>query len=135
MAGTFGYELDPSELTEEEKDAVREQVARFKQYAALIQQGDYYRLSTPFTDKVTAWAIHARDRSESLVSVVHFPIRGIAGNAPTRYLRVGGLDPEAQYVVGDTGLTLSGAMLGEVGFPLPVPQFDYQSLQYYLKRV
>ncbi|MBR1826267.1 MAG: alpha-galactosidase [Clostridia bacterium] len=135
MAGTFGYELDPSELTEEEKAAVREQIARFKQYATLIQQGDYYRLSSPFTDKVTAWAIHARDRSESLVSVVYFPIRGIAGNAPTRYLRVGGLDPDALYVVGDTGLTLSGSMLGEVGFPLPVPQFDYQSLQYYLKRV
>ena len=135
MAGTFGYELDPSELTEEEKAAVREQIARFKQYAALIQQGDYYRLSSPFIDKVTAWAIHAKDRSESLVSVVYFPIRGIAGNAPTRYLRVGGLDPDALYVVGDTGLTLSGSMLGEVGFPLPVPQFDYQSLQYYLKRV
>ena len=45
MAGTFGYELDITRLSQEEKDMVKIQVEEFKKYYSLIQQGDYYRLT------------------------------------------------------------------------------------------
>ena len=47
MAGTFGYELDITKLTEEEKEQVRKQICRFKKYYDLIQYGEYYRLLPP----------------------------------------------------------------------------------------
>ena len=47
MAGTFGYELDISSLTEEEKEEVKEQTVIFKKHYNLIQSGDYYRITSP----------------------------------------------------------------------------------------
>ena len=71
MAGTFGYELDPLKLSEEEKDQIREQIRTFKGYYDLIQQGEYYRLTNPFVDEVyNAWEFARADGSEALVSVV-----------------------------------------------------------------
>ena len=71
MAGTFGYELDPLKLSEEEKDQIREQIRTFKGYYDLIQQGEYYRLTNPFVDEVyNAWELARADGSEALVSVV-----------------------------------------------------------------
>ena len=52
MAGTFGYELDLGNVTEEEKEEIRQQIKEYKQLAPLIQTGLYYRLSNPVTDEV-----------------------------------------------------------------------------------
>ena len=41
MSGTFGYELDPDEMTEEEKNTVKLQIQEFKVSYDLIQYGDY----------------------------------------------------------------------------------------------
>ena len=62
MAGTFGYELDITRLSQEEKDMVKIQVEEFKKYYSLIQQGDYYRLTddgrkSPYV----AWEFAAED--------------------------------------------------------------------------
>ena len=45
MAGTFGYELDITKLSEDDKEIVKVQVEEFKKYYDLIQNGDYYRLT------------------------------------------------------------------------------------------
>ena len=47
-AGTFGYELDLNELTAEELDQVRDQIAAFRTDWELVMRGDYYRLGAPF---------------------------------------------------------------------------------------
>ena len=49
MSGTFGYELNPEVLSEEEKDEIRAQIRKRNEYAELIHFGSYYRLSDPFT--------------------------------------------------------------------------------------
>ena len=41
MCGTFGYELDPVKLTEEERALVRRQVADYHKYYDLIRYGDF----------------------------------------------------------------------------------------------
>ena len=56
MSGTFGYEMDPNKTTPEEKEAIKAQIAFFKEHYDLIQRGDYYRLTDPFAEgPYTAW--------------------------------------------------------------------------------
>ena len=77
MEGTFGYELNPSVLSNEEKEEIKEQVNRFKQHADLVREGRYYRLSNPFDDTYTAWQFVSEDKTEVLMSVVVLEIHKI----------------------------------------------------------
>lgn len=129
MSGTFGYEMDLGRCTEDEKQAVRRQIAFFKRHCRLIQQGVYDRLSSP-DDAFTAWQQTAPDGGEALVSVVWGPVHA-AG--PFRAVRLRGLVPGARYRVNEGGLLYTGAALMAAGLPLPLPQSDYQAWQFYLQ--
>lgn len=127
MAGTFGYELDITRLSQEEKDMVKIQVEEFKKYYSLIQQGDYYRLTddgrkSPYV----AWEFAAEDGTEALLNVVTLRVRAYA--MPYK-VRIKGLKPEAVYEVEGTGEKYSGAALMNGGYLLPVIWDDYQSVQ------
>ena len=130
MSGTFGYEMDLSGLTEEEKKLIRKQVTFFKEHCDLIQNGDYYRLtglSAPFT----AWEQVSPDRREALVSLV----TGAAhAAAPFRILCFKGLDPELRYQVNGQG-AYPGDVLMNAGWPLPLTIGDYQAVQLYVKAI
>ena len=132
MSGTFGYEMDLNETTEEEKEVIRRQTAFFKEHSELICRGDYYRLSDPFRDgPYTAWEQISPDRREALVSVVY----GTAHGAPPFLtLKLKGLDPELRYQVNGEG-SFPGSVLMEVGWPLPMNWDDYQAFQFYLSAV
>ncbi len=129
MAGTFGYEMDLNHTTHEEKEIIKRQVAFFKEHYALIQRGDYYRLSDPFHDPFTAWQQVSPDRREALVSLVFHANRAAS---PFRAVRLKGLDPQAQYRV-NGGEAWPGDVLMAAGFPLPMPTGDYQAMQLYLE--
>ena len=132
MHGTFGYEMDLSRCTPEEKEVVRRQIARFKAHYDLIQDGDYYRLSDPFRDgPYTAWEHVSRDKREALVSLVTGPFRGAP---PFLSLRVRGLDPALRYRV-NGGEIYGGDALMAAGYPLPMFSGDYQSMQLHLTAV
>ena len=47
MSAVFGYELDLTKLTVEEKQAVKEQVSLYKKIRPLVQFGDFIRLKNP----------------------------------------------------------------------------------------
>ena len=128
MSGTFGYEMDLSRCTPEEREIIKQQTAFFKEHYDLIQQGDYYRLSDPFADPFTAWEQVSPDGREALVSLVTGPTQAAA---PFRSLRLKGLDPSLRYAVNGQG-AFPGDVLMEAGWPLPMPQGDYQSMQLYL---
>ena len=70
MAGTFGYELDLSAITEEEKELVKKQVQQYIRLYDLINDGDYYRLTDPAACCLTAWEMAAPDGSRALLSIV-----------------------------------------------------------------
>lgn len=67
MAGIFGYELDLADLTSEEKELVKSQIAFYKKHRHLIQYGDFYRLESPFTSNTVAWEFVNPDKSEALL--------------------------------------------------------------------
>lgn len=116
MGGSFGYELDITKMTDEEKELVREQVAAYHKYYDVIQNGDYYRLINPTESKGTmisasAWESVAQDKNEVLLTYV--VIRTAV--AVSRYIRLRGLDPEKIYVDTETGRQYSGALLMNAG--------------------
>lgn len=133
MSGTFGYELDITKMTEEDKCIVREQVEDFKKYYEIIQNGDYYRLTDDGrTSNVVAWQFVSENKKETLVNAV--VLRAKANPLfHTIYLR--GLKPEAIYEAEGTGERFSGAALMNGGYPVPVMADDYQAVQVYLKEV
>ena len=93
MAGSFGYELDITKLSMEEKQQIKKDIYTFKEYYELIQKGDYYRLSS-LEDKCTAWAMVNNDKSEALISVVYHDVE--ANQLPT-HISVPGLDNNIEY--------------------------------------
>ncbi|MBZ5797811.1 alpha-galactosidase, partial [Burkholderia contaminans] len=48
MSGNFGYELDLTAFTDEENELAARQIAQYKEIRSLVQQGDMYRLLSPF---------------------------------------------------------------------------------------
>ena len=94
MAGTFGYELDVTKLSEEEKAKVRQQISRFKEYYDLIQHGEYYRLQAPSDKQCTVWEMADPEGREALVSAIYHHVEG---NAAPVIVKVQGLKAEACY--------------------------------------
>ena len=128
MAGTFGYELNLNELSAEDKEEIRRQIAEYKKYAALVQRGDYYRLTNPQTDNQGAWEFVSEDRKEALVQVVG--IRKHA-NMTVDYIKVRGLKENTMYRDTETGMLYNSTALREVGVPKPVLEGEYQAYQWH----
>ena len=62
MSGTFGYELDVTKISDDDKYAIKEQIEEFNKYNPLVRTGDYYRIGDPFAnDRFDAWQFVAKD--------------------------------------------------------------------------
>lgn len=128
MAGAFGYELDLTKLTDEERELVKKQVADYHKYYDLIQNGDYYRLINPTEDvknitSASAWESVSSDKSEVLLTYVVMRTHVTV----SRYIRLRGLDPERIYVDEATGRKYSGALLMNAGLNLTQGYKDGES--------
>ena len=132
MSGTFGYELNPEKLTEEEKDEIRAQIKKRNELAKLIHFGSYYRLRDPFDGECSAWAFVSKDHSEALVNYVNLEIHG---NRPVTYIRLRGLETGAHYRDTESGKVYPADALMQVGLPMPAPFGDYGALQIHLVKI
>lgn len=137
LCGTFGYELDPGKLTEEEKVIVKNQVEEYHKYYSLIHRGDLYRLIKPTEDTFhCAWEFVSEDKDEALLTVVTMRRR-----AESYYIiKLRGLDENRMYRDMDTGEVYSGALLMKAGINMtPVPGYmvanDGTSVKKYFKAV
>ncbi len=133
MAGNFGYELDPNQITDDEAYLVKEQIRNFHQWQHIIHDGDYYRLVSPYAGKdVTAWMFVSEDRGEALMQAV---ILESHGNPITSYVKLKGLDKEAVYQDQVTGLKYRGEALMKAGVPVPQLGGEYLPWNLYLKKI
>ncbi|MBT2699580.1 alpha-galactosidase [Bacillus sp. ISL-40] len=141
--GTFGYELDPVKLTEEERAEIKEQVAFYKKHRGLIRDGQFYRLLSPFSNNETAWMVVSKDQSEALIG--WYKVLATPNPKKQQTLRLSGLAESKMYKVAGREQTYYGDELMNVGLPLPT-EFngvnggsaerggDFQSQVFYLQK-
>ena len=130
MSGTFGYELNLMKLSEEEKQEIREQIAEYKSYAPIIQNGLYYRLSDPTTEEICAWEFVHTDEKEQSKVLLNIVVQVIHGNMTVNYVKLQGLEETAVYREEKSGKRYTGAALMYGGMPLPIEPGEYQAYQY-----
>ncbi|MEQ8196519.1 MAG: alpha-galactosidase, partial [Clostridiaceae bacterium] len=130
MSGNFGYELDLTKFTDEEKNEVKEQIKQYKELRELIQFGDMYRLLSPFEGNETAWMVVSEDKTEAFVA--YFKMLA-EPNGPIRKVSLKGLDPDKEYTVSGKEGIFGGDELMYAGLVIPDLQGDYQSIVWHLK--
>lgn len=124
---SFGYELDVGQLSQEEKEQILAQTQKHRKLDALICQGDFYRLSSPFASNICAWQLVSADQSSSFVTVAYSEL---TPNRRGARLKLRGLDPYRHYTVTPGGYTASGQALMQAGIPARPPKEDYGSLTF-----
>ncbi len=125
MAGNFGYELDLSKFTDEEKAIVKKQIALYKEIRQLVQFGDFYRLISPFEANEAAWMFVSEDKTEAFV----FYSRVLAEpNPPHKALRLKGLNSDMDYNQLNESNVFGGDELMHAGLNIPELSGDFQSL-------
>jgi alpha-galactosidase len=132
MSGNFGYELDLSKMHEDDKALALEQVAEYKKIRPLIQQGDFYRLLSPFEGNESAWQFVSTDRIEAYAVYV----RTLAvPNGPLSKLRLKGLDPHKTYQLQSNDQVYYGDELMYAGIVIPDLPGDFQSISFHFVAV
>ncbi|MGD6876294.1 alpha-galactosidase [Bacillus infantis] len=142
--GTFGYELNPLSLSDEERSRISEQVSFYKQHRRLIRDGHFYRLLSPFEGNETAWLTVNEDKTEALVG--WYKVLAMANPAKQQMLKLSGLDPSIKYQISGSSRSYYGDELMQSGLQLPA-EFngvngkaaerggDFQSYVFHLKAV
>lgn len=135
MFGVFGYELDITKLTEDEKQTIHAQIETVKHYRSLICTGDFYRLLSPFSGTDCAWMVVSREKREALVGYYRI---AATPNVPTLHLKLRGLDAEKDYCLSGSSRTYGGDELMLMGLPIRNKQLcaggsDYSSAVWYLR--
>lgn len=131
MAGNFGYEFDITKLTEEEKNAIKNQVKLYKEIRETIQFGDTFRLLSPFESNEVAWMNISKDKCEIVVSYVKQYAEPNKWNKP---LKLTGLEDDAEYEIVDENMILGGDELMNIGLIIPELKGDYASKQWVLRK-
>lgn len=132
MAGSFGYELDLNQLSEEEKTVVVKQVTHYKEYQSLIYNGDYYRLANPFEDGMSAWSWISEDKKTILVQGVLFRAKP---NVLRKTLRLMGLEAKKNYKIAGTEEVYTGVALMSGGVLLQRAVGDDVSFEIVLEEI
>lgn len=131
LTGSFGYELDPTKLSEEEKKMVSDTAALYKDIGGSIAAGRYYRLRDPHEETCAAWCTVSEDRSLCVAGYVLTHVR-MYGNNERIALR--GLKPDALYRDRLSGETHRGDELMSFGLHAPTT-LEYRSILWVLDEV
>lgn len=133
MSGTFGYELDVTRISDDDKYAIKEQIEEFNKYNPLVRTGDYYRIGNPFAnDRFDAWQFVAKDKSETLLEYVQVL------KEPSVFLhrvKLKGLEKGCYYRHEQTGRVYSAELLMNSGFDIPSLWGDFRSFIAHFVRV
>ncbi|MDR3457539.1 MAG: alpha-galactosidase [Verrucomicrobiae bacterium] len=127
MSGALGLDLDARKLTADEKKTISSAITLYKnEIRDVVEQGDLYRLESPYDHPRMALDYVSADRSRAVLFVYQLT------NAPSAMMKVSGLDPQKGYlihevnlpagqksVLGIDGRKFDGAILLREGFVSP----------------
>lgn len=115
--GVFGFELDVTKMSDEEKAKVKEQITFYKENRKLLQMGTFYRLHSPFEKEgnVTSWMVVSDDKQEAMVG--RYQVLG-KPNAGYERLLLKGLNAEQQYEIEGFSGSFYGDELMNAGIQL-----------------
>ena len=122
--GVCGYECNLCDMKKEELDAVKEQIALYKQWRQLLQTGEFYRGRT-FADSgfgagsclgrsdgnLTEWTCVSADRKKAVGFVMQ---KLVVPNTQYEYYKARGLDPEMRYHFCNRGLKYDVREFGDL---------------------
>jgi alpha-galactosidase len=128
MSGRLGMEIQPKNMTEEEKDLCRKAIAEYKQVRPIVQFGDIYRLLSPYDHKGLASLMYVTEQKDKAVFYwwkteqfqnEHLPRIKMAGLDPTATYRVHELNRIDLQPLSFEGKTFTGAFLMNHGLEMP----------------
>lgn len=123
-SGRLGMELQPKNLTDEERSLSLRCITSYKQYRDLVFTGDLYRLASPYDGDFYALMYVSKDKRRAVVYnyCLDFQNHSIGGHV----FRLQGLEPTFKYKVKElnvdkscwwgNGRTFSGSFLSAGGF-------------------
>jgi alpha-galactosidase len=132
MAGSFGYELDITKMSNEEKEEVKAQVEFYKNIRAIVQYGDLYRLKSSFNSNEVAWMNLSKDKNKVVVSYVK---KYGEANVLPRRLKLKALEENSLYKVNETGEVFGGDELMYIGLEIGELFNDYQAKIWTLSKI
>lgn len=151
MSGRLGMEIQPKNMTEEEKTLCKTAIAEYKNIRPIVQLGDIYRLVSPYDKQGVASLMYVtpeKDKSvfywwktEHFVNQ-HLPRVKMAGLCPDKLYKIHELNRIDNVPLSFEGKTFSGAYLMANGLEIPYnhkvdyhKQNDYSSRVLYLEEV
>ncbi|MBQ7912241.1 MAG: alpha-galactosidase [Clostridia bacterium] len=110
--GSYGYELDLSKYSAEDKAAFKSYSELYRKDEDLNLSGDLYRLISPEKTDYCAYIAVSKDKKKAKLTFLELYASGFIESMA---LRLKGLDPEKLYKNEETGEVLHGATLMNVG--------------------
>lgn len=132
MMGTYGFELSPLKLTDEEKDFVKEEIKLYHKYYDLINNGELYRLTNPFENPYyCATEFVSPSKDKALVTYVVSRSRRLK---PV-FVKLQGLNEHSKYKDMDTGICYFGDTLMNLGLNFSKYTDEGESVRVYLEEI
>lgn len=128
MSARLGMEIQPAQMSEAEKELCRTAIADYKSVRPIVQQGDIYRLLSPYDRKGLASLMYvSTDKSQAVFywwktehfAGEHLPRVRMAGLDTNRTYRIHELNRIDRNPLPFEGKAFSGAFLMQNGLEIP----------------
>ena len=132
MSGNLGYEMDLAQISDEEKEAIKEQIKFYKSIREVIQKGSFYRLKNPQNGNEAAWNFVSEDKKTVIYCYFKILAEPLRVNTP---VRLKGLDENGIYKSKTSGICYGGDELMYAGIVSKPILEDFTSCVYVLEKV
>ena len=128
MSGRLGMEIQPKNMTDEEKALCRKAISEYKEICPVVQFGDLYRLVSPYDNQGLSSIMYVSEAKDKAVFYwwklanfynVHLPRVKMAGLDENKMYKVKELDVIDNKPLDCEGKSYSGKYLMEHGLEMP----------------
>ena len=128
MSGRLGMEIQPKNMTDEEKALCKKAISEYKEIRPVVQFGDLYRLVSPYDNQGLSSIMYVSEAKDKAVFYwwkianfynVHLPLVKMAGLDANKLYKVRELDVIDNKPLDCEGKSYSGKYLMEHGLEMP----------------